>query len=342
MFGLVCLQVRTLQLEMEYAYGSLEDEARDVIGDSKGSDLKLALSRRGSSDEVALLVAGEAGESLMHRRQVQEGSSADLLPLPLGLLPQPLMLACSGAAAALSALLCRCCQSCGRCCWLPHGPAAPPAQLPCSRCCPPAEFRLLDEQLGAMAAAVEAEEALFIDDRYGPEQGCRCCCCCWSTAGLPSADAAPRSHDPPPLQTVPSTYTLCPTFDDSELARLATDIPDLRLRLGIGEAQVGTLRCCKGRMPAGMVPCRMSLCCTAFLPQPLECRWPEVPGRVLLGRHLGWVPRHGTCPALAAVYFLSKCPPASPLRCRCLAARASRWSSCSCRWALAGLREGGA
>lgn len=100
------LAVRTLQLEMEYAYGSLEDEARDVVGDSKG-DLKLALSRRGSSDEVALLAA---------------------------------------------------------------------------------EFRLLDEQLAAMAAAVEASEALFIDD--------------------------------------------------NELARLATDIPDLRVRLGIGDTQV--------------------------------------------------------------------------------------------------------
>ncbi|KAL4443418.1 hypothetical protein ABPG75_011155 [Micractinium tetrahymenae] len=101
------LAVRTLQLEMEYAYGALEDEARDVVGDSKGGDLKLALSRRGSSDEVALLVA---------------------------------------------------------------------------------EFRLLDEQLAAMAAAVEASEALFIDD--------------------------------------------------NELARLATDIPDLRVRLGIGDTQV--------------------------------------------------------------------------------------------------------
>lgn len=101
------LAVRTLQLEMEYAYGSLEDEARDIVGDSKGSDLKLALSRRGSSDEVALLVA---------------------------------------------------------------------------------EFSMLDEQLAGMAAAVEAEEALFIDD--------------------------------------------------SELARLATDIPDLRVRLGIGDTEV--------------------------------------------------------------------------------------------------------
>lgn len=51
-----------------------------------------------------------------------------------------------------------------------------------------AEFRLLDEQLAAMAAAVEASEALFIDD--------------------------------------------------NELARLATDIPDLRVRLGIGDTQV--------------------------------------------------------------------------------------------------------
>lgn len=78
-----CLQVRTLQLEMEYVHGALEDEARDVVGDSKGGDLQLALSRRGSSEEVALLVA---------------------------------------------------------------------------------EFVGLDEQLGAHAAAVEAQEALFIDD----------------------------------------------------------------------------------------------------------------------------------------------------------------------------------
>lgn len=36
MFSLpCCLQVRTLQLEMEYIYGALEDEARDVVGDSK-------------------------------------------------------------------------------------------------------------------------------------------------------------------------------------------------------------------------------------------------------------------------------------------------------------------
>ncbi|PRW56758.1 LETM1 and EF-hand domain-containing anon- mitochondrial [Chlorella sorokiniana] len=101
------LAVRTLQLEMEYIYGALEDEARDVVGDSKGSDLQLALSRRGSSEEVALLAA---------------------------------------------------------------------------------EFRQLDEQLVAMAAAVDTNDALFIDD--------------------------------------------------AELAKLATDIPDLRIRLGIGDTEV--------------------------------------------------------------------------------------------------------
>ena len=54
-------QVRTLQLEMEYVCGALEDEARDIIGGAKGTspeELQLALGRRGSSDEVALLVAG--------------------------------------------------------------------------------------------------------------------------------------------------------------------------------------------------------------------------------------------------------------------------------------------
>ena len=51
-------QVRTLQLEVEYVAGALEDEALDIVGGGKPSDLSLSLSRRGSSDEVALLVAG--------------------------------------------------------------------------------------------------------------------------------------------------------------------------------------------------------------------------------------------------------------------------------------------
>lgn len=72
------LAVRTLQLEMEYIYGCLEGEVIDVLGDpsaaaaaqhqegalsssfsssSIGSSVALALSRRGSTDEVALLAA---------------------------------------------------------------------------------------------------------------------------------------------------------------------------------------------------------------------------------------------------------------------------------------------
>lgn len=61
------LAVRTLQLEMEFIYGCLEEESLDVIGDPSakpatasgggGDPLALALSRRGSTDEVALLAA---------------------------------------------------------------------------------------------------------------------------------------------------------------------------------------------------------------------------------------------------------------------------------------------
>ncbi|MEW5311407.1 MAG: hypothetical protein WDW38_003126 [Sanguina aurantia] len=47
------LAVRTLQLEMEHVYRSLEDEALDVVGSSTG-DL---IARDGSSAELALLVA---------------------------------------------------------------------------------------------------------------------------------------------------------------------------------------------------------------------------------------------------------------------------------------------
>jgi hypothetical protein len=60
------LAVRTLQLEMEFIHGCLEAEAMDILGDPSvnGPDaglantkIALALSRRGSTDEIALLVA---------------------------------------------------------------------------------------------------------------------------------------------------------------------------------------------------------------------------------------------------------------------------------------------
>lgn len=49
------LAVRTLQLEMEYIFSCLEDEALDIAQDLKGAGYLLL--RQGSSDEVALLVA---------------------------------------------------------------------------------------------------------------------------------------------------------------------------------------------------------------------------------------------------------------------------------------------
>lgn len=61
------LAIRTLQLEMEWAFECLESEAMDILGgDIVASDLNkpkqkgradLALSRRGSTDEIALLCA---------------------------------------------------------------------------------------------------------------------------------------------------------------------------------------------------------------------------------------------------------------------------------------------
>ena len=59
------LAIRTLQLEMEWVYECLESEAMDILGDPSAtvgaagelSKLDLALSRRGSTDEIALLTA---------------------------------------------------------------------------------------------------------------------------------------------------------------------------------------------------------------------------------------------------------------------------------------------
>lgn len=61
------LAVRTLQLEMEFIHGCLEAEAMDILGDPTvtgkpdsglaSTKIALALSRRGSTDEIALLVA---------------------------------------------------------------------------------------------------------------------------------------------------------------------------------------------------------------------------------------------------------------------------------------------
>ena len=59
------LAIRTLQLEMEWVYECLENEAMDILGDpsisigSSGepSRLDLALALRGSTDEIALFTA---------------------------------------------------------------------------------------------------------------------------------------------------------------------------------------------------------------------------------------------------------------------------------------------
>lgn len=59
------LAIRTLQLEMEWVYECLESEAMDILGDpsvsigstGEPSRLDLALSRRGSTDEIALFTA---------------------------------------------------------------------------------------------------------------------------------------------------------------------------------------------------------------------------------------------------------------------------------------------
>lgn len=58
------LAIRTLQLEMESIYDCLENEVMDIIGDPSATvgeqskdRLSLALSRRGSTDEIALLTA---------------------------------------------------------------------------------------------------------------------------------------------------------------------------------------------------------------------------------------------------------------------------------------------
>lgn len=59
------LAIRTLQLEMEWVYECLESEAVDILGDPSASigssgepsRLDLALSRRGSTDEIALFTA---------------------------------------------------------------------------------------------------------------------------------------------------------------------------------------------------------------------------------------------------------------------------------------------
>jgi hypothetical protein len=58
------LAIRTLQLEMEWAFECLESEAMDILGgdildakDKKVGRADLALSRRGSTDEIALLCA---------------------------------------------------------------------------------------------------------------------------------------------------------------------------------------------------------------------------------------------------------------------------------------------
>eukprot|EP00887_Chlorella_sp_A99_P006091 scaffold22.g6091.t1 len=131
------LAVKTLELEMEFIYDCLEDEALDIVGDPK-SDKKLALNRRGSSDEVALLIA---------------------------------------------------------------------------------EFRLLDEQLSALSIAAVAAAAAA------------------ASSGKPAAGTISATSSGSDLD-VELVERGAAYIDDAELARLALEVPDLRVRLGIADTQV--------------------------------------------------------------------------------------------------------
>ena len=109
-----------------------------------------------------------------------------------------------------------------------------------------AEFGGLDEGLGALAGAVDAGDALFIDDgelaKVGgcgsAQQGGRWWRLCHGRqpAGFGRTCAcsrvvshAARSHAPPEP---------CLPLPLPSLPQLATDIPDLRVRLGLGDTQV--------------------------------------------------------------------------------------------------------
>lgn len=122
----------------------------------QGGDLQLALSRRGSSEEVALLAAGAraaaaavVAASLWETLVGRNGASACCWTAKCDNLP----CCCPALLSAHCLLSCLVCN--------PHLTCLPPCPaLPCYA----PEFRQLDEQLVAMAAAVDSNEALFIDD----------------------------------------------------------------------------------------------------------------------------------------------------------------------------------
>lgn len=95
-----------------------------------------------------------------------------------------------------------------------------------------AEFRLLDEQLSALSAAAAAEAAAIrgagstAEPLAGHASGVM-------SSGSSSGGMSSMSDIDQELVERGAAY-----IDDSELARLAVEIPDLRIRLGIADNQV--------------------------------------------------------------------------------------------------------
>lgn len=165
------------------------------MGDPIG-DKKLALNRRGSSDEVALLVAGGGGLTDHH-----------LPPLRTWLLflSRPRQVVVWVVNQQFIGLIAQ---------WLV--------------CTFLTEFRLLDEQLSALSTAAESA-AEASGGRAEPSV-------------LVAASGSSSDVD------VELAERGVAYIDDAELARLAVEIPDLRVRLGIPETQVG-----KGLWPLWIV-----------------------------------------------------------------------------------------
>lgn len=109
----------------------------------------------------------------------------------------------------------------------------------------------LDEQLGVMASAVDAGDALFIDDGELAKVRCTACVlpvlpCVPPPRCLPAARAAAAARvravqSAAPLQRLAAClHPPVHPLPAVALARrqLATDVPDLRVRLGLGDTEV--------------------------------------------------------------------------------------------------------
>jgi hypothetical protein len=191
------LAVRTLQLELEHVYASLEAEALDVFFGLQAGGERACANRTAACCPAGLVVRlSSLTRAAEHPPARDAASNAASNPRRLAGL-----LARDGSTRDLALLV--------------------------------AEFRFLDEQLTLMAAAMEPPSALLHGSAAAAAPPASPLASMWADASATmSMDAAAAALGPGAASAAAAAMAPALLSDDV-LGRLAAEIPDMRSRVGV-------------------------------------------------------------------------------------------------------------